>query len=176
MPNARVSGWPGCGCPSGFTLCAGRCYKLVETKLKRAAAKTSCENMGAHLAVPRSPQENQCVLDLVPAWNPLSLITDPFSPVGTMTAFIGVTKKNGEYEGDDGSCGDVPAKADWWGPLQPSKLDLIFEILFTPLELLGINLDLLCTALGKRSWLIAHCDFALYSVCQLSNCYQPQQC
>ena len=145
----------------------------MDTKLKRAVAKTSCGNIGSHLAVPRSQEENQCVLDLIQTGIVHIL---GIEDIGTSTAFIGVTKKDGEYEGDDGPCGDVPAKADWWGPLQPTTIDLFFDIILTPLKLvLGNDLDFLCTALGKGAWYIAHCDSELHSVCQLSTCYQPNQ-
>ncbi|XP_043210918.1 type-2 ice-structuring protein-like [Amphibalanus amphitrite] len=64
-----------CACPVGFSHCAGRCLIRPPQELTFTEAKAACVSLGAHLAVPRSAEENQCVLTMAAgadAWIGLS--------------------------------------------------------------------------------------------------------
>lgn len=60
-------------CPPGFISCAGRCYQRLNLKVAFADAKNYCKLLHpkAHLAVPRTRQENICAAGLAggkPVW------------------------------------------------------------------------------------------------------------
>ena len=53
-----------CACPAGFSLCAGQCLVRLTELLNYTDAEAACASWGAHLAVPRSAEENQCLQDM----------------------------------------------------------------------------------------------------------------
>ena len=50
------------GCPAGFYRCAGRCWHRYQLDqfVDHPAAAQYCANLGAHLATPRTEEENLC--------------------------------------------------------------------------------------------------------------------
>ena len=107
MTSISVSGtlFDPCACPAGFSRCAGRCLTRLDQLLTYTEAERQCTQLGAHLAVPRSEEENQCANSgtVVPAWLG---ITD----VLTENRFLGA----------DG-CGSVPSVGAMWGFQQPNS-------------------------------------------------------
>ncbi|XP_037078897.1 perlucin-like [Pollicipes pollicipes] len=85
-----------CSCPAGFTRCAGRCLVRLDAALTNTEAQSRCQQRGAHLAVPRTEAENQCVIEVA----------------SRRLVWLGVTDLGSEdvFWGVDG-CGTVP----WWG-------------------------------------------------------------
>ncbi|KAF0292305.1 Asialoglycoprotein receptor 1 [Amphibalanus amphitrite] len=60
-----------CACPAGFSRCAGRCLRVLPDLAVYADAEQACAALSAHLAVPRSEQENQCAQQMIgggPVW------------------------------------------------------------------------------------------------------------
>ena len=70
-----------CACPDGFLRCAGRCWHWVKKFYDYTGAEQYCDGLGAHLATPRTTEENKC-LDVVssfsynPYWLSYQLSTD----------------------------------------------------------------------------------------------------
>ena len=96
-----------CNCPTGFRRCAGRCLLLLDQLLTYTDAEAACASLGAHLAVPRSEEENQCVLDMA----------------GTNKVWFGITTVGDSLVASDGLAGPLPAFRTWWGEGEPNNYD-----------------------------------------------------
>ena len=59
-----------CACPDGFSRCGGRCYHYPRLRLTYNDTETHCASLGAHIATPRSEQDNVCIssLCMTDAW------------------------------------------------------------------------------------------------------------
>ncbi|KAF0306433.1 hypothetical protein FJT64_002463 [Amphibalanus amphitrite] len=57
-----------CACPAGFSRCAGRCLMRLDRVFVYTDAESQCAALGAHLAVPRSDEENQCAMNASLDW------------------------------------------------------------------------------------------------------------
>ena len=75
-------------CPSGFILCAGRCYTRLSIAVEYGQAEQDCAALGAFLAVPRTRDQNLCVAGLA----------------GLESIWLGVTdrQEEGVFQGADG--------------------------------------------------------------------------
>ncbi|XP_043205285.1 uncharacterized protein LOC122372300 [Amphibalanus amphitrite] len=94
-PRQDFDGCPGnttdwCACPAGFSRCAGRCLSFLSQKTTFAEGQAACAALGAHLAVPRTEAENQCVTDLSAA-------------AANAYAWLGVQLVEGVWVGTDAS-------------------------------------------------------------------------
>ena len=101
-----------CACPAGFSRCAGRCLTRLEQSLNYVEAEAACASLSAHLAVPRSAAENQCVLTLAAG----------------VDSWIGVSDRaqEGAYVVADG--GDpVSLSSPYWGTGEPSDATGAFD-------------------------------------------------
>ena len=141
-----------CGCPSGFSRCAGRCLKLLDDAADFESGMAACTALGAHLAVPRSEEENRCVLDMAEA-------TGRYRRV-----LIGANDRDmeGVYVGVDGDCGPVPVFETWWNDGEPNNF----------------SGDEDCVMVVQGRWYDIGCpempSSPKHPLCQLSGCYQPQ--
>ena len=144
LPPAGTASDP-CACPAGFSRCAGRCLShLLTQKLTYAAAAAACAELGAHLAVPRSEAENQCVISASVVQNqPMLGVTDIVD--------------EGSFVGDDARCGAVPADAAWWAAGEPNNAG-----------------DEDCVVVGSGMWNDVPCWLAYYPLCQLRHCHRPE--
>ena len=145
---ASVPGTPSdpCGCPAGFSRCAGRCLALLPQKVNFAEAEVLCAAQTAHLAVPRSEAENNCVLALADGKD----------------FWLGVNDREmeGQWVAADGECGEVPASTAWWLQDEPTGLENDNCILIH----LGAWADTACDSP----------NLLFPPMCQLSSCLQPQ--
>ena len=134
-----------CGCPAGFSRCAGRCLARLNQAVTFTKAESLCAELGAHLAVPRSEAENQCAMKASP---------------GEMS-WLGVTDvvTEGQFIGADG-CGFVEDPA--WGDGQPTNSEnRDFVVLLPPSDSEG------------PGWADKKGRLTKYPLCQLALCYQP---
>ncbi|KAF0311328.1 CD209 antigen-like protein C [Amphibalanus amphitrite] len=95
-----------CACPAGFSRCAGRCLKRLDVTVNYIEAESQCAALDAHLAVPRSDEENQCAINASldrPVWLGLTDV---------------VTE--GQFVGAD-CCVVVPSNSSRWADGQPSN-------------------------------------------------------
>ncbi|XP_043200165.1 brevican core protein-like isoform X1 [Amphibalanus amphitrite] len=95
-----------CACPAGFSRCAGRCLKRLDLAVTYGEAESQCAALGAHLAVPRSDEENQCAIDAA----------------GTSYAWLGFNDAvtENQFVADDG-CDNVPGDSPFWAEGQPNN-------------------------------------------------------
>ena len=139
-----------CGCPSGFSRCAGRCLKLLDETADFESGMAACAALGAHLAVPRSEEENRCALDMAEA--PERLVLLGANDRDTEGVFVGM----------DGNCGPVPVFESWWTNGEPNDD--------------GEGED--CVVILWGGWVDVGCHeipaYPKQPLCQLSDCYQPQ--
>ena len=107
-------------------------------------ADSQCAALGAHLAVPRSEQENQCAVTL---------------SVGD-DVWLGVTDRvtEGAWIGSD-TCGGVTAPASWWEPGEPNNSGDTF------------NADCIYIRLTGK-WADWDCPTLSFPLCQLELCYR----
>ena len=101
-----------CGCPEGFTRCAGRCLRLVEGLVGYTEAESTCASLGAHPATPRTEEENTCAKDAAADWATWL----GYRRNSTGQSFVGV----------DGS-GPV-TYSNWMSPLSLFDVDLCASI------------------------------------------------
>ena len=134
-----------CGCANGFTLCGGRCLKILDKSSSYTTAKEACAAFGAILAVPRSEKENQCALCVADAGK---------------KAFLGINDiaSEGVFVGDDGASDPLPVSDTWWLEGQPDNGG-------QP----GYNQD--CVALYGRGWVDTTCGHSSgwpsFPLCQI---------
>ncbi|KAF0314231.1 hypothetical protein FJT64_015334 [Amphibalanus amphitrite] len=64
--------------------CAGRCLKRLNLAVNYDEAQSQCDALGAHLAVPRSDEENQCAIDAAGA----NIVWLGFNDVVTENQFV----------------------------------------------------------------------------------------
>ncbi|XP_043200171.1 uncharacterized protein LOC122369462 [Amphibalanus amphitrite] len=138
-----------CACPAGFSRCAGRCLKRLDLAVTYAEAESQCAALDAHLAVPRSDEENQCADSIAGT----SLIWLGFNDVVTENHFVA----------DDG-CGTVPSDGPSWAIEQPHNFNGQSHGGLAPL--ISDNL-----APGWHDFLSAD---TLTPLCQLVYCYDSQ--
>ena len=141
-----------CGCPAGFSRCAGRCLKLLDQPANYDDAVSACGALGAHLAVPRSEAEHQCTLNIAATQE---------------IVWIGVTEITTEDNveaviGDDGLCGTLPVSETWWKPEEPDNLE-------------GIE-NCVVIVVRNQAWHDTLCSNVFRPLCQLSSCYRPDEC
>ena len=135
-----------CGCPAGFSRCAGRCLALLPEQVSFPEAEALCKKQKARLAVPRSEAENNCTLALA----------------GGRSVWLGVNDRLEDlvWEAADGECGEVPASAAWWAQDEPTAQTGEGCVFMD----LGGWADAYCN----------HQRYQLHPMCQYSNCLQPQ--
>ena len=106
-------------------------------------ASILCETLGAHLAVPRTEEEMQCVRRLA-------------DKLDRPEVWLGVDDDQEEcrYEGLDG-CGPVEVPHDWWAHQQPNGGDT--------------ENFMASTATG---WFDSGSGNVKYPICQLSRCFK----
>ncbi|XP_043210757.1 C-type lectin domain family 4 member M-like [Amphibalanus amphitrite] len=133
-----------CACPAGFSRCAGRCLKRLDHKVNYTEAESQCAALGAHLAVPRSNEENQCAMDATLGTNLWLGITDVVT--------------EGQFVGADG-CGTVSSSSPYWANGQPNNLN-------------DQDYGLLAVEWPANGWhdVPAHAQHRPF--CQLLACYQ----
>ena len=106
--SSPVSGPAGdpCGCPAGFHRCGGRCLARQDVLISYPEAESLCDQLDAHLAVPRSEEENTCAR----------------RAAGTNRVWLGITDRDteGQFTAADG-CGVVPTDSSFWGAHQPNN-------------------------------------------------------
>ena len=134
-----------CDCPEGFHLCAGHCLLWVDDYTGYLHAVSLCAAHGAHLVVPRSDAELQCVRDIVDTKT-------------ARDAWLGVTdvEEEGEFVGEDG-CGALTVPDAWWAGGQPNGGSDENYMASTP-----------------TGWFDSPQDNEKYPICQLNGCYKPQ--
>ena len=95
-----------CSCPSGFIACAGRCYARLHRAVEYGQAEKDCASIGAHLAVPRSRNQNLCVAGLA----------------GLERVWLGITdrEQEGVFQGADGRP-VTGNEGQVWSPGQPDN-------------------------------------------------------
>ncbi|XP_037083319.1 C-type lectin 1-like isoform X1 [Pollicipes pollicipes] len=95
----------GDGCPDGFVPCAGRCYTRLNTAVSYDRAEQECAELDAHLAVPRTRNQNLCVAGLA----------------GYERVWLGITdrEEEGVFKAADG--GVVTASEAHWSKGQPDN-------------------------------------------------------
>ena len=88
--------------PPGFSECGGIYLSLQTTAVSYSRAESKCARLEAHLAVPRTPQQNQCALQLA----------------GGTNAWIGVSDRvtEGVFETADGKGPLDQPFWDWYSP------------------------------------------------------------
>ncbi|XP_043208851.1 brevican core protein-like [Amphibalanus amphitrite] len=134
-----------CACPAGFSRCAGRCLKRLDLAVFYPEAESQCAALGAHLAVPRSDEENQCAIDAA---------TD-------VEVWLGIndTVTEGQFVGADG-CGTASSTGPQWVEGQPNDLSGQDFVVLFPVE--------------RGSGWADEPALSLYRpLCQLGACYQP---
>ncbi|KAF0294151.1 CD209 antigen-like protein C [Amphibalanus amphitrite] len=133
-----------CECPPGFILCAGHCLLGLEEWTNYTTAALRCETLGAHLAVPRSDPEMNCIRQIADTQEKTHV-------------WLGVNdmETEGEFAGIDG-CGPVSVLSSWWADGQPNGERAENYVASTPDGWFdsGLNVKNL--------------------VCQLADCYKPQ--
>ncbi|KAF0304052.1 CD209 antigen-like protein E [Amphibalanus amphitrite] len=124
--------------------CAGRCLKKLDHKVNYTEAESQCAALGAHLAVPRSDEENQCAMDATLGTNLWLGITDVVT--------------EGQFVGADG-CGTVSSSSPYWANGQPNNLN-------------DQDYGLLAVEWPANGWhdVPAHAQHRPF--CQLLACYQ----
>ncbi|KAF0291725.1 Lectin BRA-3 [Amphibalanus amphitrite] len=137
----------GCACPAGFSRCAGRCLKRLEVEANFTEAESQCAAQGAHLAVPRSDEENQCAMNAS----------------GGVRVWLGLTDviTEGQFVGADG-CGTVSSSSPHWAYNQPNDFK---------------NQDFVCLVPfsddpWNAGWQDHYPDEVMLALCQLPSCYQ----
>ncbi|KAF0309105.1 hypothetical protein FJT64_019707 [Amphibalanus amphitrite] len=102
-PACTVNTSEPCACPAGFSRCAGRCLKKLDHKVNYTEAESQCAALGAHLAVPRSNEENQCAKSI--AGNSSILSAESEIDCGLLCEGATPEECSGFIYGpDDGSC------------------------------------------------------------------------
>ncbi|KAF0312101.1 Lectin BRA-3 [Amphibalanus amphitrite] len=96
-----------CACPGGFSRCAGRCLIRPPQELGFTEAKAACVSLGAHLAVPRSAEENQCVLTMAAG----------------VDVWIGLSEhgEDGVFVAEDGGEPMTTVDIPFWGAGEPNN-------------------------------------------------------
>ncbi|KAF0303753.1 Ladderlectin [Amphibalanus amphitrite] len=138
-----------CACPAGFSRCAGRCLKRLDLAVAYTEAESQCNALGAHLAVPRSDEENRCAI----------------IAAGGTTVWLGLTDvvTEGQFVGADG-CGTVPSTGPLWGTGQPNNANGN-----QPYVVLG----LMEAGVWYSEWNDYWGDESINPLCQLAVCYRP---
>ncbi|KAF0299172.1 Mannose-binding protein C [Amphibalanus amphitrite] len=138
-----------CACPAGFSRCAGRCLKRLDVTVNYIEAESQCAALGAHLAVPRSDEENQCAM----------------IAAGGTTVWLGLTDvvTEGQFVGADG-CGTALSTDPYWGDHQPNNMN-------------GNQYYIVMGVVSNGQWNAKWNDqwgSELFSpLCQLPLCYRP---
>ena len=136
-----------CSCPAGFSRCAGRCLRRLDQAVTYAEAERLCTQLGAHLAVPRSEQENQCAT----------------SATGGARVWLGISDAITEtqFVGADG-CGPVPVDDPAWADGQPNDYGgQDYLALVPPAD-----------RLWAPGWHDQEPEETMFTLCQLPSCYQ----
>ena len=136
-----------CACPAGFHRCGGRCLQQLKQKVTYPEAERLCGELGAHLATPRSEEENKCA----------------HKAAGTALSWLGFTDvvTQGQFLGADG-CGTVPSDGPVWEPGHPILTD--DQLLYVVLVPEG--------ALWNKGWAVNRVNNTWRPLCQLPLCYQ----
>ncbi|XP_043208563.1 uncharacterized protein LOC122374084 [Amphibalanus amphitrite] len=134
-----------CDCPPGFVLCAGHCLLGLEERTNYTTAAVRCETLGAHLAVPRSDPEMNCIIQRI-------------NPKNKTLFWLGVNdvETEGEFVGIDG-CGTVTTSSQWWAKDEPNRGTKENYVIA------GISG---CFDTGPK--------IMKPPMCQLADCYKPQ--
>ncbi|XP_043199911.1 uncharacterized protein LOC122369325 [Amphibalanus amphitrite] len=132
-----------CACPAGFSRCAGRCLRRLGQTFGFTKSADRCAAIDAHLAVPRSDDENQCAMDVAVA--------------AGKSVWLGLTDvvTEGQFVGADG-CGVVSASGPQWGIGQPND--------YQGQDYVGGH---------PMGWNDFRETEPCYPLCQLQFCYQP---
>ena len=136
-----------CGCPAGFSRCAGRCLTRLDQEVNYPQAENLCAELGAHLAVPRSEAENQCAM----------------AAAAGERVWLGFTDvvTEGQFIGADG-CGIVPSDGPVWAGGQPNDYgDQDFAVLIPS------------NSFASPGWHDTKPDASKFPLCQLMLCYGP---
>ena len=136
-----------CGCPAGFSRCAGRCLARLGQRVNYTQAESLCAELGAHLAVPRSEAENQCAV----------------TAAAGEICWLGITDvvTEGQFIGADG-CGIVPSDDPAWAKNEPDYGDNQDQVLLRPFS----------NSEDFPGWHDGLGSLKRYPLCQLPLCYQ----
>ena len=106
----------GVPCPLDFTSCGCVCLRLVDTPYSYTEAQQQCAQMDAHLAVPRTSEQKQCV----------------DSVASIEGSWLGITERgvDGVYFGEDG-LGAVEVDP-YWAQFQPDRPEGDNGLVVTP--------------------------------------------
>ncbi|XP_043206170.1 type-2 ice-structuring protein-like [Amphibalanus amphitrite] len=134
-----------CACPADFSRCAGRCLIRPPQELNFTEAKAACVLLGAHLAVPRSEEENQCVLTMAAGVN----------------VWMGLSEhgEDGVFVAEDGG-EPVTLGSPFWGTGEPNS------------ALSADNCVQIWSA--TQAWDDTYCSAQKAFVCQLQAWYKPE--
>ncbi|XP_043200166.1 CD209 antigen-like isoform X2 [Amphibalanus amphitrite] len=145
-PICTVNTSEPCACPAGFSRCAGRCLKKLDHKVNYTEAENQCAALGAHLAVPRSNEENQCAKSIA----------------GNSSVWLGLNDvaTENQFVGDDG-CGTVPSDSPFWARRQPNNQNGQSHVAL-------VRPDIPALQLGWHDFLPSH---PVSPLCQLANCF-----
>ncbi|KAF0310281.1 CD209 antigen-like protein E [Amphibalanus amphitrite] len=123
--------------------CPGRCLRRLGQTSGFTKSADRCAALGAHLAVPRSDDENQCAMDVAVA--------------AGKSVWLGLTDvvTEGQFVGADG-CGVVSASGPQWGIGQPND--------YQGQDYVGGH---------PMGWNDFRETEPCYPLCQLQFCYQP---
>ena len=142
------SGNSSCSCPSVFSRCAGRCWLPLGEVPNVSEALQACADLevAAHLATPRSAEENQCVALL--AFGTSVLVALGFSGGPTVESLVG----------EDG-CGP-PEYTNWDVDAGEPQFSDSPSCVFMSAD--------------TRLWYDAGCAGSTQFICQLEHCYRPE--
>ncbi|XP_043197554.1 snaclec botrocetin subunit beta-like [Amphibalanus amphitrite] len=139
-----------CSCPDGFSRCAGRCYGFVNETVNFTAAAENCAALGAHLATPRSAEENLCYSNASSGFVLRSGSWMGYRGNSSLAAFVG----------EDG-CGPVGNYSNFF--VEPTSFDDNQCVLTSD-----------TSAEDGKVWMNVPCAFISAFVCQLEFCYRPE--
>ncbi|XP_037081677.1 hepatic lectin-like [Pollicipes pollicipes] len=136
----------GGGCPHGFVPCAGRCYTRLNAAVDNDRAVRQCATFGAHLAVPRTHNQNLCVAGLA----------------GRERVWLGITdrEEEGVFKAADG--GVVTASEAHWSKGQPDNYKKSEDCveMWNPATSRKIKFG---------EWNDIRCNFHAFPMCQLDS-------
>ena len=130
-------------CPDGFLRCGGHCYRLLSTLYNLNEAEAGCLRLGAHLATPRSTEDNLCAA----------------IAARKERVWLGVTDRVREGEFDAADEGG-PVVADWFSD-QPDNNPWAGE------GRQGEDCVEMTVRDGRAGWNDANCDNENPALCQL---------
>ena len=148
-----------CECPAGFSRYGARCLTLLnEPETVWSNAHDRCENIGAHLAVPRSQEE----------YDNITLAVAELQTEALTKIWLGIFYDVfwGKWGGLDG-CSEVTK--DFWATGQPF-VDPSWSLIFVAYSPPGL-------ADSTEGWYAvngADGDSSYPPLCQLSYCYKPE--